>query len=166
MERPEFTDWLLFKSDDYKPNVKKGVILEVGPGDVGISNFSEEVFKSLKNGAVYVTIDYFRDCLPSVHTVGDCVVGDLIDLPFKNGSIDQAWLMNVFGAGDRRRRDADYHSYELWDLFFSELARVLKPGGSAIIGEYNTPAVELLGKNIDPLGYDVSKLGFETEIFM
>lgn len=159
MQKVEVDHWADFNPSDYTPKVENGVILEIGPGVVSAPTVSEEVFERLKNDELYIGIDYFAGQLPKHPKFGEYVAGDLIDLPIRSNSADQIWLMNVFGEGDHKWRSVDYDEWELRDRFLHELSRVLKPDGTVIIGEYNTPAVWLLDK-------DLKKFGFKKEVFL
>ncbi len=155
MAKEEFTDWVDFDPSKHAPKLDNGVILEVGPGKItGMPTYSREVLNRLENGVFYIGIDYFKSKLPTYNKFGEYVLGDLIGLPFKKNSVNQVWLMNVFGGGDRRNRPPEWDKYSVRNKFLAELARVLKPGGQIIIGEDNTPAEWLREMNFREFGLD------------
>lgn len=151
MAREEYT---AFNGFEPNPKLENGVILEVGPGYAAVPTFSKDVLNSLRNGTYYVGMDYFRGELPSHYVrFGDYILGDLISLPFRSGSFDQVWLMNVFGAGRRKHLSLQLKEGAT-NRYLSELSRVIKPAGQVIIGEDNTPAEFLREIKFTDFGFD------------
>ena len=145
------------------------IIVEVGPGNLPIHRLSPVI---LEEGSIYVGIDnngdIFKNTLQKYYRVGGEIIGDLTRLPLQTESVDEAWLLNVFGEYAARR--LPFYSVVYKDsnnrpvlstsimIFLKETARVLKLGGKAYIGEYYTPAAFLTE-------VDFKNFGLDSEVF-
>lgn len=117
------------------------LIVEIGPGHNPISSLSDSIVGS---DDVYICIERSPFILKSQQ-----VRGDLAHLPLKDESTDQIWAMNVFGeqhADFPAVYDPFYSQFReklilprSTEVFFLEMARVLKPSGKVFIGEIYTP---------------------------
>ena len=151
-------------------NTQKKIIVEIGPGINPVYWISEDISK---DNQVYVGIDISKKALKE-NITGSEIQGDLESLPLKPESVDEIWLMNVFGG--IIIYDASIHGEEYtWPSrdksgqliipsqylqYFIELARVLKPGGVVHIGEYYDPDET---EWIREVNYE--NLGLEKEVF-
>jgi len=141
-------------------------IIEIGVGNFSAYDISHKLDEEIKNGAEYIGVDLNKEELEIVKDGGqEAVIGDLSKLPFKDNSADEIWLNNVFGSGPRLiswRNSKGGWTYDLGaGKYFKELARVTKPGGEVIIGEYIYP-VNDVDKIVD---WDYEKFGFDKEVF-
>ncbi len=140
-------------------------IVEIGPGLLPIHERSDVVRDAVRAGT-YTAVEISKD---KTHpSVWEMVNGRFIEadinrsLPLKRESIDQIWLMNVFGGFTfvpRVSRNGRTTTWSLgYDGVFRKLARAVRPGGQIIIGETYTPT---------PIGnLDFSEFGLETELFI
>lgn len=146
------------RPEDYpKKEVKKEreIIVEIGPNTTPISFYSEKMENAIKEGALYVGIDYKEEDLKKTYRreIHNFIAGDLRSLPLKDASADQVWLFNVFGesfGSDKRF---------FFEKQFKELARVIKEDGKIIIGETYTPAESLIS-------HDYSDLELQKEVLI
>ena len=71
------------------------------------------------------------------------MVGDLFSIPLQDEIADEVWLLNVFGSSVEDEpitlpNGALWHTLG-FSLYFTELARILKPNANLIIGEWYPP---------------------------
>ncbi len=142
------------------------IIIEIGVGRYPVYEYSAKLDEEIKNGAEYIGVDLSQKELEVVKERTDkAVIGDLGKLPFKDNSADEIWLNNVFGGGIKpifwRNSEGSWSHILGADKYFKELARVTKPGGEVIIGEYIYPVWE-----VDKIiGWDFKEFGFDKEVF-
>jgi len=133
------------------PESRPGVILEIGPRMNTADAIFKDVKKKIEQGAVYVALDSKAENLRETKSEGktNLILGDLRDLPFSDSSINEIWLINVFGLIEKKpkldkdgkplQRNIGGSIYPGIKDYVRELARVLKPGGKIVVGEYFTP---------------------------
>lgn len=135
-------------------------ILEIGPGEIPVYSISN-IVERLKSGYNYFAIDADMKNLQRVadEKPGCAIQGDLAKLPLKDNSVDEIWLMNVFGGLDIRPEKINGSLVYTIGLrrFFEELRRVVRTGGLVNIGEYY--------KGPDFSKSEFSDIGFEKESF-
>lgn len=113
------------------------LILEIGPRDFGMYKACARVKKQLTNGeAEYLALDCQLIQLQTViRDHMQAIIGNLKQLPFADGSIDEIWLFNVF-SGITNEKNGIWPSNPL--PYIQEIARTTKRGSHIIIGEYMT----------------------------
>ena len=127
------------------PQKEQQTIVEIGANYPIYEMFEgNESMRKIKEGAPYIAINYNKEDLKTVkeNKLGQAIVGDIKELPLKNNSADQIWLMNVFSDFQHilKKQPDGSKGYTMGlDDVFKELARVVKPGGKIIIGEVYPP---------------------------
>jgi len=152
--------------------VENQTIVEIGPSINPIFElFSEnKTFKKIGKGLRYIAIDCDKKELKKFKKLFnkkeyEAKIGDLRDLPLKSDSVDQIWLMNVFGGFQNNPKKLPdgtlQYSSGYYDIF-QELSRVLKPKGKVYIGELAPP----IGKGVEWLtDEDYSGFGLEKKVY-
>src|SRR3989344_255103 len=91
----------IIKSGIAEKNPEKELILEIGPGSTPIYQRSEKILQMIQEGVRYVAIDVDKEKLVQVKSRDEVFRGvsaDLAKLPLKEASVDQMWMLNVFGG--------------------------------------------------------------------
>lgn len=148
--------WFSKEKSEYQPKKEKGVIVEVGPGSGGMALVSKHVVDKIDNDALYIGIDISDESIRSAKRAGRGLFlkADAKAIPLVNDLADEIWISNIF-SGSVRIKESEFTQV------FSEISRVLKPGGVANIIEYFYPFVELL----DDYKNRYKKFGFDAEVF-
>jgi len=145
-------------------------IAEIGPGPNPVFElFENETFKKIGEGSTYIAIDCSQEEIEkfknNFNQKGcEAIMGDLRDLPLKSDSVDQVWLMNVFGGFQNKPKKLPDGALQ-WSLslndVFQELARVMKQKGKVYIGEINPP----IGNIAWLTDEDYSDFGLEKKVY-
>lgn len=120
-------------------------ILEIGPEMLPVHElFQNEILNKINKGASYIAVDYDKDNLLANRNQikGEMAAVNLDNLPFKSASIDQIWLMNVFGNYQlipKKVGNKKIYSLSVAPAF-QEFSRITKTGGKVYIGELWPPA--------------------------
>ena len=154
-------------------SIENQTIVEIGPGSIPVFElFENEIFKKIGEDSRYIAIDCDQEKLENFkndfNRKGcEAIMGDLRDLPLKSGSVDQMWLMNIFGAFHAKYKKLPDGGLVLDlgpDGIFEELARVLKKDGKIYIGEILPP----VGRNREIVwltNEDYSRFGLEKKVY-
>lgn len=99
------TEKIRFNLESADEMPEKEVIVEVGPSMVPAYVISREIRDKIERGASYIAIDYDDKKLETVkrEEISKAIAGDLGNLPIKNESVDEMWLLNVFGGLKERK---------------------------------------------------------------
>lgn len=150
------------------PSIEKQVIAEIGPGFNPVHKlFKNEIFEAIGKNSTYIAIDcdpeelkHFKDHFKE----GYPVEGELRRLPLKNDSVDQMWLMNVFGglkSVPQKLPDGATRTIIGFAGIFEELARVVKKNGKIYIVEIYPP----IGNVLWLADKDYSNCGLEKNVY-
>ncbi len=118
---------------------EKPLIVEIGPDNFPVYRFSNRLAEKIEAGALYVGVDVEENSLEELKREGVTVkVGDLGHIPSLDDSVDELWLMNVFGGFrniPEKTPDGILHYSSGSKRYFDEMTRVLKKHGVIYIGE-------------------------------
>jgi len=153
-----------------RPSIENQTIAEVGPGTLPVFYiFDNENFRNIGKDSKYIAIDCNQEELDKFikhfkEEGREAKLGDLENLPLDNDSVDQMWLMNVFGGLESPPKILPDGTRQ-WTLgvqgIFKELARVVKQNGKIYIGEIYPPKGEVTGL----IDKDYTKFGLEKETY-
>jgi ubiquinone/menaquinone biosynthesis C-methylase UbiE len=153
---------------EYVKEHKPEIILDIGPGPNNADNLFRLVKEKIEQGAIYIALDFdetkLKDARDNEHR--NMALADAANLPFVDNSVDEIWLINVFGLLEKSlKRDVKGNlansqfggkQYNQVSDYIKELDRVLKPNKKIIIGEYFTPQnrtnQQLMGMNYENFG--------------
>ena len=130
-QRSDETDWS--SGDFLEPDIKNGLLLEIGASHWPVFTWSETALRSLRRGMLYINVENFRPKSGLVKStgLGEDILGDLETLPVSSESADEVWVSNVFGLQAKPTNTTKN--------YFNELSRVLKPDGRIYIVGWYTP---------------------------
>lgn len=137
-----------------RPDTKNGIILEIGASYWPVFTWSEAALNKLRNGFVYLNVEYFKPNSGIVKStgLGKDITGDLKRLPVSTECANEVWVSNVFGLhGKLTDETRDY---------LRELSRVVKPDGSVYIVEWYTPrgTVWLQSEQLEQYGLETEEI--------
>jgi ubiquinone/menaquinone biosynthesis C-methylase UbiE len=152
--------------------IENQTIVEIGPGINPIFElFENETFKKIGKGSKYIAIDCDQEVIKKLKFQNsfkqkgyEAMKGDLENLPLKNDSVDQIWLMNVFGNlqnNPKKLHDGTLQYSSSAHGIFQELTRVVKPKGKVYIGEIILPVKDVAWL----LNADYSGFGLEKKVY-
>ena len=147
---------------------ERKIIFEVGPQLEPITSYDEQKDNL---GYLFPVLDKDRFLNGSHRNQSGLEIqGELASLPLKSASVDEIWMVNVFGeiyaetifnnlprlfyGAEDKIQPAE------WDKYLSEVARALKDSGSiSLVETYSPPPPKMLASR------DLSKFGLKKEVF-